>query len=171
MRRLAVRPMVLVTMLVACASAIVVCLPASAGASVTVPTVTGTWSCCGSGGASTQTWTITESGGSLSGTASNPEPFSPISGSISGTSVEIVTGPYIGSTYSATFVGTISTNGESMSGTWSSNDKPPQTGTWSATRTSGSPTVTIETAQEKEAKEKEAKAKLNRPGNVGGLIA
>jgi hypothetical protein len=107
--------------------------PASASAA---PTAAGTWSCCGAGGAAQQTWAITESGGSLSGTAGDPEPFSPISGKISGTSVEIVTGPYTGSSYSATFTGTIS--GEAMSGTWRSNAS--QEGTWTATRGSGAPT-------------------------------
>jgi hypothetical protein len=130
--------------------------PASAAAAG-APTVAGTWSCCGSGGAATQTWTITESGGSLSGTASDPEPFSPISGSISGTSVTIVTGPYTGSTYSATFVGTIS--GETMSGTWTSNVG--QEGTWIATRTSSAPPNSKE-EEEKAAAKKAEEAKKKR---------
>ena len=132
---------------------------ATADATTTTPSVAGSWSCCGAGGAAEQSFAITESGGSLSGTASTSGgPFSPISGSISGTSVTIVTGPYTTDPgYTATFLGTLSANGESMSGTWSSNVG--QSGTWSATRTSGSPTTTIETTQEKETKAKAVKAK------------
>ncbi len=105
-------------------------------ASAMAATVTGTWSCCGSGGAAAQTWAITEGpGGTLSGSASdNSGTFSPISGKVSGSSVEIVTGPYIAlPSYTATFVGTIS--GETMSGTWKSSAS--QEGTWTATRTAG----------------------------------
>jgi len=134
---------------------------AAATATTTTPDVAGTWSCCGSGGAGAQTWTITESNGTLSG--SGPS-IGPTSGSISGSSVTIVTGPYTNDpSYTATFVGTLSANGESMSGKWTSNQK--QEGTWTATRTSGSPTTTIETTQEKEAKakqEKEAKEKQEK---------
>lgn len=125
------------------------------------PTVAGTWSCCGSGGAAAQVWTITEeSGGVLSGSASDESGvFSPIYGKISGTSVEIVTGPYTGDTgYTATFIGTIS--GETMSGTWS--DTYGRTGeSWSATRTSGSPAKSTEeeAKKKKEAEEKEATKK------------
>ena len=109
------------TVLLATFVAVVLAFTALGPTSVlAAPTVTGTWSCCGSGTAAVaQTWTITESGGSLSGSASNGSgTFSPISGSVSGTSVTIVTGPYTGDpSYTATFVGTIS--GETMSGTWS----------------------------------------------------
>ncbi len=137
---------------------------ATADATTTTPSVAGSWSCCGAGGAAEQSFAITESGGSLSGTASTSAgPFSPISGSISGTSVTIVTGPYTTDPgYTATFLGTLSANGESMSGTWSSNIG--QSGTWSATRTSGSPTTTTETPQEKQAKEKEEAAKKKPKG-------
>lgn len=146
---------------------IVCALLAPAGA--TAATVTGTWSCCGSGGASAQTWTIAESAGSLSGTASESTPFAPISGSISGTSVTIVTGPYTTDPgYTATFVGTIAANGETMSGTWSSNAK--QEGTWTATRTSSPSKEQEEQAaaakkaqEEKEKAEKEAAGK-RKPG-------
>jgi hypothetical protein len=129
-------------------------------ASASAATVAGTWSCCGSGGASEQSWTISESGGSLSGSASDSAgTFSPISGSISGTSVRIVTGPYTTDPgYTATFVGTI--DGETMSGTWTSNVGG-QEGTWSATRTSGpsAEEEAIKKAEEaKKKKEEEEKA-------------
>jgi hypothetical protein len=130
--------------------------PASATAA---PTVTGTWSCCGAGGAAPQTWTITESGGSLSGTASAPEPFSPISGKISGTSVEIVTGPYTNDPgYTATFVGTI--DGETMSGTWSDTYGRSDE-TWTATRTSGA------VGEEEAKKAEEAKKKKEEEEKAG----
>jgi hypothetical protein len=119
------------------------------------PSAAGTWSCCGAGGAGEQVFLIEESGGSLSGTmtAPNGEPVAPISGSISGSSVSITTGPYHGSSYTATFVGTIS--GETMSGTWTSNAH--QEGTWTATRTGGAKSKEeIEKAEAaKKAKEKE----------------
>lgn len=124
------------------------------------PTVTGTWSCCGSGGASAQTWVINESGGSLSGTGYNQSnaPFTPISGSNSGGSVTIVTGPYDSlPSYTATFVGTIAGGGETMSGTWSSNGG--QEGTWSATRTSGSGETEAEKVIKKEKEEAANKRK------------
>jgi hypothetical protein len=125
-------------------------------ASAAAATVSGTWSCCGEGGASQQTWTITESGGALSGSASSEsgEAFSPISGKVSGASVEIVTGPYFGSSYSATFVGAIS--GETMSGTWTSNAS--QSGTWTATRGSGGEEAAKKAEEEKKKEEEKANA-------------
>lgn len=132
---------------IACAAACVAFLPASAAAQ-SVPTVTGTWSCCGSGGASAQTWTITESGTSLSGTFA----AGPISGSVNGTSVEIVTGPYSYlPSYTATFLGTISADGETMSGTWSDTYGRSDE-TWTSTRTSEPTTKSKEEEKEKETK-------------------
>jgi hypothetical protein len=78
------------------------------------------------------------SSGSFSGSAEFPSggAFSPISGTATGGSVSLTTGPYSdGSGYSATFTGTISADNNSMSGTWQSNAS--QSGTWTATRTSG----------------------------------
>lgn len=114
---------------------------AGAGA-VGTPSIAGTWIV---GGAGPQTWAITSAGGRLSGTVSTASgPISPISGSISGTSVTIVTGPYINSpNFTATFVGTLDASAESMSGTWSSTKG--QDGIWRATRTSHSPTTTTPT--------------------------
>jgi hypothetical protein len=146
-------------------AASVAAFAAFGSASATAATVAGTWSCCGSeSGASPQTWKITESGGSLSGTAASAESgqtFSPISGKISGTSVEIVTGPYYGSSYSATFIGTIS--GETMSGTWTSNAS--QKGTWTATRGSGGEEAQKKAEEEKK-KEEEEKAKALRKAAI-----
>jgi hypothetical protein len=113
----------------------------TAGASTTHD-LRGSWSCCGSGGAGAQTFNITTmdlSSGSFSGTANYPSgsAFSPITGTASGDSVSLTTGPYYGSSYSATFTGTISADNNRMSGTWMSNSS--QSGTWTATRTSGPP--------------------------------
>jgi hypothetical protein len=98
--------------------------------------LTGTWSCCGAGGAASQTFSITDSGGSLSGSASDGEGvFASISGSVSGDSVRIVT-TYTGSSYVATFVGSVNGTDTEMGGNWSSTAG--QSGTWGASR-EGSP--------------------------------
>jgi hypothetical protein len=149
-------PRTLRNLLVICAASAAVLATLGLASVAAASTATGTWSCCGSGGASPQTWTITESGGALSGSASfeSGQAFSPITGKVSGASVEIVTGPYFGSSYSATFLGTIS--GETMSGTWTSNAS--QSGTWMATRGS----VGEEAAKKaEEAKKKEEEEKAN----------
>jgi hypothetical protein len=127
-------PYLLVCCIVALAAGI------AAGAGVGVSTVaarssvniTGTWGCCGSGGAATQSWTVTQSGaGSLSGSASDGGgPFATISGSVSGSSVTLVT-TYTRLSYVATFTGTVSTDGRTMSGDWSSSAS--QSGTWTST--------------------------------------
>ena len=148
---------------IACAAAFATFLPASATAQ-SAPTVTGTWSCCGEGGAGPQIWTITESNGTLSG--SGPT-VGPIHGSISGTSVTIVTGPYPNGSYEATFVGTIAADGESMSGTWiGEQGGPGQEGTWTATRTSGSPTKTV-SEEEATKKTEEARKKKEEEEKAG----
>jgi hypothetical protein len=107
--------------------------PVAAQSSVNI---TGTWNCCGSGGAATQSWMITQSdSGSLSGSASDQGgTFATISGSVSGSSVTVVT-TYTGSSYVATFTGTVSGDGGTMSGNWSSNAS--QSGTWTATLAGG----------------------------------
>jgi hypothetical protein len=129
--------------------------PASAAAEGT-PNISGTWSCCGTGTAAVpKTWTITDSGGVLSGMASDPSAtdYSPLSGSINGTSVTIVEGPYTSvPSYTATFVGTVSANGESMSGTWSDTFGRKEE-TWTAMRTSG-PINEEEAKKAEEAKKK-----------------
>ena len=99
--------------------------------------ISGTWDCCGGGGAGAQDFIITDNGGSLSGEGVEPggSPFAVISGHVSGTSVTIVTtyDPSFDAGYVATFIGTVS--GETMSGTWTSNAD--QSGTWTATLVAG----------------------------------
>ena len=52
--------------------------------------------------------------------------------------MRLTTGPYTQlPSYSATFTGTISANGKTMKGGWTSNHS--QSGTWTATRTSAPP--------------------------------
>jgi hypothetical protein len=106
--------------------------------------ISGTWDCCGAGGAAEQDFAITDTSGSLSGKGLLPggTSFAVITGSISGSSVRIVT-TYEASFdagYVATFVGTLEAGGQGMSGSWSSNGG--QTGTWSATLAGAGPTST-----------------------------
>ncbi len=104
-------------------------------ASARAADITGTWDCCGDGGAAEQSFTITDSGGSLSGSAeTGGDVFAAITGSVSGDDVEIVT-TYndFAPGYVATFDGTISADGLEMSGDWTSNAD--QSGTWTATST------------------------------------
>jgi hypothetical protein len=102
--------------------------------------ITGTWDCCGAGGAAEQDFVITDSSGSLSGKGLQPDgaSFAVITGSVSGSSVTIVTTyeASFASGYVATFVGTVAASGQTMSGTWLSNAG--QSGTWSATLAGGS---------------------------------
>ncbi len=99
--------------------------------------ISGTWDCCGAGGAAAQDFVITDSGGALSGKAVLPEgrSFAVISGSHSGSSVSIVTTyeASFAAGYVATFTGTVS--GETMSGSWTSNAG--QSGSWTATLQAG----------------------------------
>ncbi len=128
------------TLAIAILASITLCLlmpPSGAHASVDI---SGTWNCCGAGGAAAQNFQISDSGGSLSGRGLIPggSSFAVITGSVSGSSVTIVT-TYEASFdagYVATFVGTIS-GGATMSGTWSSNAG--QSGTWTATLEGGAP--------------------------------
>jgi hypothetical protein len=120
--------------------------------------ISGTWNCCGEGGAAAQDFQITDSGGSLSGHGLEPggSSFAVITGSVSGSSVTIVT-TYEASFdagYVATFTGTVAASGTSMSGSWQSNAG--QSGTWTATL-SGSP-ATPEPEPSKEPTKKRKKA-------------
>jgi hypothetical protein len=116
---------------------------AAVGASLalasTTHNLTGTWSCCGSGGAAAQTWNVTAmdlSSGSFSGNGSGGGFTFPITGTATGDTVKLTTGPYNELPgYSATFSGTISASSNAMSGTWTSSQG--QSGTWSSTLTSG----------------------------------
>ncbi|MDX6697479.1 MAG: hypothetical protein QOE65_876 [Solirubrobacteraceae bacterium] len=111
-------------------------VPVAAGAS-TPHDLRGTWDCCGSGGAGAQKFVIDamdQASGNFTGRATyaNGTAFSDIAGTANGNSVSLTTGPYYGSSYSATFTGTIAADSQSMSGTWQSNAS--QSGTWTATR-------------------------------------
>jgi hypothetical protein len=118
----------------------VLCVLTATGAAAagTSTDLRGTWKCCGSGGAGAQTWKINSmsAGGSFSGSGAGGSYTFPISGKVVGSSVTLTTGPYAQlPSYSATFKGTISKSGKTMSGTWTSNES--QSGTWTATLTSG----------------------------------
>lgn len=124
---------VVATLAFACA--LLVAGAGSATASTTHD-LTGTWSCCGSGGAAAQTWTIAtmdKSSGAFTGTGQGGSIKMKITGTVSGDSVTLTTA-YEGSSYSATFKGTLSADSKSMSGSWESSVG--QKGTWTATRPS-----------------------------------
>ena len=99
-----------------------------------VTDLTGTWACCGAGGAAAQNFVITSGKGSLAGEGQLPggQVFSTITGSVAGDAVTIVT-TYNGFSpgYVATFVGTLSPDKKTITGTWTSNRG--QSGTWTAT--------------------------------------
>ena len=98
--------------------------------------LSGTWSCCGPGGASAQTWTITamdKASGNFSGTGLGGSIKMDITGNANGDAVTLTTA-YTGSSYSATFKGTLSSDSKTMSGSWESSSS--QKGTWTATRPS-----------------------------------
>lgn len=101
--------------------------------------LTGIWNCCGSGGAAAQVWVITSGTGSISGIGKLPggRVFATLSGSVSGGRVTVIaTYNDFAPGYVGTAVGTVSADGNTMSGTWVSNAN--QSGTWTATR-SGRP--------------------------------
>jgi hypothetical protein len=114
----------------------------SSGAGAAQQGLNGTWDCCGAGGAAQQDF-IMDNG---TGTAVTPGggEFATITDSDNNGNVKIVTN-YTGSSYVATFVGTLSSDDQTMNGTWTSNSN--QSGTWSATRgtavTTGPITVAI----------------------------
>jgi hypothetical protein len=77
----------------------------------------GTWSCCGAGGAGGQTWTLRGDG---KGDGSGNGLSWPMTWSNAGGAVTIVTGPYRTlPAYTATFTGTLSADGKTITGTWS----------------------------------------------------
>jgi hypothetical protein len=95
----------------------------------------GTWQCCGGGGGAAQTWVITSGRGSISGIGKLPggQVFAALSGSVSGNHVTIIaTYNSFSPGYVGTAIGTVSADGSTMSGTWTSNRN--QSGTWTATR-------------------------------------
>ena len=111
----------------------------SSGAAAGVD-VTGTWHCCGAGGAAQQTLVIIGGTGAIAGRDEEPNGsvFATLSGSVSGQNVRIVTTyTAIEPGYMGTFVGTVAADGGTMSGTWTSNAG--QSGTWTATLASAPP--------------------------------
>jgi hypothetical protein len=122
----------------------VLCVALAPTGAFAATNISGTWDCCGAGGAAEQDFVITDSSGSLSGKGLLPggTSFAVISGSVSASSVTIVT-TYEASFdagYVATFVGTLEAGGQGMSGTWSSNEG--QSGSWSATLAGSAPATT-----------------------------
>lgn len=109
---------------------------APAGA-VGPPPLTGTWQCCGAGGAAAQVWVI--SGDTGQAYLPDGTEFGTIAVSQQGAQVSIVI-TYLASYsagYVATLIGTVSTGATSMSGSWTSNVG--QSGTWTATLSTGAP--------------------------------
>jgi hypothetical protein len=98
--------------------------------------LTGTWKCCGKGGAAIQSFVITDTGGKLHGHGVLPggRVFAAITGRVSGAHVTIVT-TYnsLSPSYVGTFTGNLSASDNTMSGRWKSNRH--QGGVWSAVRT------------------------------------
>lgn len=113
---------------------------ASSATASTPHDLTGTWSCCGSGGAGSQTWTITsmnKSSGAFSGKGEGGCCTFPVSGTADGSTVTLTTGPYEPLTsYSATFKGTISSDSKTITGEWDDDESPEPSGTFTATRPS-----------------------------------
>jgi hypothetical protein len=104
------------------------------------PDLAGTWQCCGAGGAAAQNFVITSGRGSLTGSGELPsgQVFSAITGSVGGDAVTIVTTYNAFSPgYVATFVGTLSPDQLTITGSWTSNVG--QAGAWTATRTAKPP--------------------------------
>ncbi|HTT59099.1 MAG TPA: hypothetical protein VMF33_03545, partial [Acidimicrobiales bacterium] len=95
--------------------------------------LSGEWTCCQAGGAYSQIWFITRN---LGGTANYPggsvTKFANIVAAQDGDKVTIET-KYTNSSYVAVFVGTLSCNGITITGTWTSNAN--QAGTFTAHRT------------------------------------
>ena len=102
--------------------------------------LTGTWSCCGAGGANTQDWVINGTTGT--GQEANGAVFANITATLVGSQATIVT-TYTTGNYVATFVGTLA--GSDITGSWSSNTG--QTGTFTATLASGGPGHTVNPGQ------------------------
>lgn len=103
--------------------------------------ITGTWA-LPSGSVGSQTWTFTAGTGTLAGEGSGGCCTWPMAGTISGNSVRIVT-DYRELRYTAYFVGTVSGDGRTMSGTWAEGSyadaERPGASRWSATRSGPAP--------------------------------
>ena len=106
----------------------------AAGAPAASPDITGTWECCGAGGAAPQVFVITHGTTPLQGEATLPSGrvFASITGTVSGNHVSMFqTYNSFAPGYTAIDAGTISADGRTMSGKWTSNAG--QAGTWTAT--------------------------------------
>jgi hypothetical protein len=107
------------------------------GASATATAnITGTWNCCGAGGAAPQIWILKQSGSTLTGIGKIPSGtvFASIRGTISGNKVVMhQTYNSFSPGYTAIDSGTLAANGRTMVGKWTSNAG--QAGTFTATLT------------------------------------
>ena len=119
-------------------AAVFLVLPSTISSASSSKTISGSWSCCGAtGGAAAQNFIINGTTGT--GQVPGGGQFATITDSQSGSAVTIVTTYPSG--YVATFKGSISSNGDEMSGTWTSNAN--QAGTWVATRFSNAKEITV----------------------------
>jgi hypothetical protein len=161
-----------VSAVVAAATAALVVL-LSAGSATASPDIAGTWSCCGAaGGAAPQYWIITAGTGSLSGKGLYPptQPggplgaqFAKITGKLVGDTVTIIT-TYAGGGYVATFYGTVSAGGRTMSGKWSTSG--PGTSPWTATRATAGSTPTPVLGRSVAAATVSGQVLVKRPGTT-----
>jgi hypothetical protein len=139
---------------------------AFAGTAQASVNITGTWRCCGAGGAGAQEFVITTGTGSLAGKGITPSGsgFAKITGNLTGNNVTIVT-TYTGGSYVATFKGTVSADGKTMTGTWSA-EKGAQTGTWTATLVSAASTPTPVLGQSVAASTVSGQVLVEKPGTT-----
>lgn len=115
----------------------------AAAAPASAADITGTWD-LPSGSVAQQVWTFTAGTGTLAGSGGGGPYTWPMEGTITGNSVQIRT-PYSPGSYVAYFVGTVSDDGATMSGTWSTGGfaaAAASGSTWIANRRGGAPTPT-----------------------------
>jgi len=121
---------------VLCAAALAALIvPAAARAA----DITGTWDVTGSVAAD-QTWTFTAGTGVLAGEGGGKSSYTwPMAGNLTGNSVYVKT-QYRELAYTAYFKGTVSADGNTMTGTWSTNPSPtPSDSDWKAVRRGSTP--------------------------------
>ncbi|MFN8174811.1 MAG: Ig-like domain-containing protein [Solirubrobacteraceae bacterium] len=101
--------------------------------------ITGTWDVTGSVAAD-QTWTFTSGTGVLAGEGGGKSFYTwPMAGTITGSSVYVIT-KYRETTYTAYFKGTVSPDGNTMTGTWSTDPAPTSGDSdWKAVRRGSTP--------------------------------
>ncbi|MEZ5099198.1 MAG: hypothetical protein R3C15_05230 [Thermoleophilia bacterium] len=114
-------------------AALLVALVARPGSASAASDLTGTWACCGDGGAAAQVFEITGGGGVAKLPGGQVFATITASGGTPGGAVTIVT-TYndFAPGYVATFAGTLSDDGGTITGSWNSNRG--QSGTFTATR-------------------------------------